>query len=271
MAIGFIGAGTMAGAIVRGVTAAGVVAGEEIVLHDVHHDVAQALADSVGARVAASAQEVVGGCEVVVLAVKPQVLPAVLEGLAAQVAEHRPLLVSIAAGISLAAIEDGLGTGDVPVVRVMPNVNAQVGAGMAAVCGNTAASAADVARVVEIFGAVGEAVELAEKDFSVFTALAGSSPAFVFTFVDALARGAVRGGMPKALATRIAAQAVLGSARMVLERAGDGVTPADLVDMVCSPAGTTIAGLVAMEEAGFSPAVVRGVQAVVDRDHELAG
>ena len=270
MTIGFIGAGTMAGAIVRGITAAGVVEAADVVLHDVHAPVAQALADDVGARVAASAEDVVTGCDVVVLAVKPQVLPAVLDEHATRIAEHRPLLVSIAAGIPLAAIADRLGGADVPVVRVMPNVNAMIGAGMAAVCGNTAASADDVARVVEIFAAVGQAVELPEKDFATYTAIAGSSPAFVFTFIDALARGAVQGGLPKALATRIAAQAVLGSARMVLERADDGVSPADLVDMVCSPGGTTIAGIVAMEEAGFSPAVVRGVQAVADRDRELA-
>jgi len=271
MTIGFVGAGTMAGAIVRGITAAGLVPGSDVVLHDVAAPTAQRLADDVGARVADSATALVEECDVVVLAVKPQVLPAVLTDLRDAVAARRPLLVSIAAGISLAALEDLLGGADVPVVRVMPNVNAMIGAGMAAVCGNEAASAADVARVVEVFAAVGDAVELAEKDFATYTAIAGSSPAFVFTFVDALARGAVRDGMPKALATRIAAQAVLGSARMVLERADDGVSPADLVDMVCSPGGTTIAGIVAMEEAGFSPAVVRGVRAVVDRDRELGG
>lgn len=271
MTIGFIGAGTMAGAIVRGVTAAGVVPGGDVLLFDVNAAAAQALAADVGATVGVSAEAVVRDSDVVVLAVKPQVLPAVLADLADAVAARRPLVVSIAAGISLAAIEGHLGGGDVRVVRVMPNVNAMIGAGMAAVCGNAAASADDVARVVEIFAAVGKAVEIAEKDFATYTAIAGSSPAFVFTFIDALARGAVRGGMPKALATEIAAQAVLGSARMVLERAGDGVSPADLVDMVCSPGGTTIAGIVAMEEAGFTPAVVRGVQAVVDRDRELGG
>ncbi len=269
MTIGFIGAGTMAGAIVHGITASGVVAPADVVLHDVHAPVAQALADDVGARGVTSADELVAGCDVVVLAVKPQVLPAVLDELRARITERRPLLVSIAAGISLDAIGSRLGDPEVPVVRVMPNVNAMIGAGMAAVCGNAAASAEDVARVVEIFSAVGEAVELAEQDFATYTAIAGSSPAFVFTFIDALARGAVRGGLPKALATRIAAQAVLGSARTVLERADDGVTPADLVDMVCSPGGTTIAGIVELEEAGFSPAVVRAVQAVAERDREL--
>ena len=271
MTIGFIGAGTMAGAIVRGVTAAGVVPGGDVLLYDVNESAAQRLADDVGATVADSAEAVVAGSDVVVLAVKPQVLPAVLDRLAATIGERRPLLVSIAAGISLATIESRLPGAQVPVVRVMPNVNAMIGAGMAAVCGNAAARADDVARVVDIFRAVGDAVELPEKDFATYTAIAGSSPAFAFTFIDALARGAVRGGMPKQLATRIAAQAVLGSARTVLERAADGMTPADLTDMVSSPGGTTIAGLLAMEEAGFSPAVVRGVQAVVERDHELGG
>ena len=270
MTIGFIGAGTMAGAIVRGVTAAGVVPGGDVLLYDVNGPAAQRLADDVGATVADSAEAVVRDSDVVVLAVKPQVLPAVLGDLASAVVERRPVLVSIAAGITLAALDALLPGGDVPVVRVMPNVNAMIGAGMAALCGNAAAGEDDVARVEEIFAAVGGTVVLAEKDFATYTAIAGSSPAFVFTFIDALARGAVRDGMPKALATRIAAQAVLGSARMVLERADDGVSPADLVDMVCSPGGTTIAGIVAMEEAGFTPAVVRGVRAVVDRDRELA-
>lgn len=270
MTIGFIGAGTMAGAIVRGMTAEGVVPGGDVLLYDVNETVAQRLADDVGASVAESAEAVVAGSDVVVLAVKPQVLPAVLGELAPAVVERRPVLVSIAAGITLSALDALLPGGDVPVVRVMPNVNAMIGAGMAAVCGNAAAGEADVARVEGIFAAVGGTVVLAEKDFATYTAIAGSSPAFVFTFIDALARGAVRDGMPKALATRIAAQAVLGSARMVLERADDGVSPADLVDMVCSPGGTTIAGIVAMEEGGFTPAVVRGVRAVIDRDRTLA-
>lgn len=265
--IGFIGAGNMAGAIVHGVVEADIVDGSDVHLYDASVSVAQSLAQQTGARVTNSAKALVEACEVVVLAVKPQVLPVVLAEIADDVAQHRPLVVSIAAGTTLAAL--GAKLGEARLVRVMPNVNALVGAGMAAVCANAAATEDDVARVEEIFAAVGDVVHLAEKDFAAYTAIAGSSPAFVFTFIDALARGAVRDGLPKALSVQIAAQAVLGSARMVLERAEAGATPADLTDTVCSPGGTTIAGLVAMEEAGFSSAVVRGVRAVVDRHHEL--
>ncbi|MGM0386149.1 MAG: pyrroline-5-carboxylate reductase, partial [Actinomycetota bacterium] len=226
------------------------------------------LAAELGVRVAASNQDVVETCDFVVLAVKPQVLGAVLGDLVEAFAENRPVVVSIAAGQTLARLEGLLPPG-LTVIRVMPNVNAMIGEGMAAVCGNAHATEADVARVLDIFSSVGQAIQLAEKDFSIFTAVAASGPAFAFTFIDALSRAAVRHGIPKALAVRIAAQTVLGSARLVLERAADGLTPADLADMVSSPAGTTIAGLVAAEDAGFSPAVVRAVDATVARDREL--
>lgn len=155
------------------------------------------------------------------------------------------------------------------VIRVMPNVNAMVSAGMAAVCGNAHATADQVGLVVDLFRGVGQVIELPEKDFSTFTAVASSGPAFVFTFIEALARAALKHGVPKPLAVRIATQTVLGSAQLLLARAEDGVTPADLVDMVSSPGGTTVAGLVAAEEAGFSPAVVRAVEATIARDKEL--
>ena len=273
MRVGFIGAGNMASAIVRGVVAAGAVAVEDLAVTSAHGHSAQSLARETGVDVLGSNEELVeavGPGGVVVLAVKPHMIPGVLAPLRDLLEEYGSLVVSLAAGTSLADLADLLAPGQA-VVRVMPNVNAQIGAGMAAVCGNDETTDEQVDAVVGLFESVGSALVLPERDFPAYTAVAGSSPAFVFTFIEALARGGVRNGLPKAQAVRIAAQAVLGSARLVLERAGDGVTPADLVDTVCSPGGTTVAGLVAMEEAGFSPAVVRGVQATVDRDRELSG
>jgi len=148
----------------------------------------------------------------------------------------------------------------------MPNVNATVGEGCAAVAGNAAASREDVELVLGMFQAVGEAWELDESQFSAFTAIAGSAPAFAYLFVDSLARGAVKAGMPKALATSIAAQAVLGSARMVLE---SDSSPWDLIDTVCSPGGTTVAGLLALEDRGFLSTVVHGVSSTIARDKEI--
>lgn len=269
MTIGFIGAGNMAGAIVRGARAAGLLAGPDVRLFDAEPRAAEHLAQQTGAHVTGSAEELVAAADIVVLAIKPQVLPAVVTKLSAALAERRPLIVSIAAGTDLARLTALLPAG-LPVVRVMPNVNAMVGAGMAAVCGNDVADEHDVARVRELFDAVGATVVLPEADFATFTAIAGSAPAFVFDLIDALAAGAVEHGMPKAQAVSIAAQTVLGSARTVIERTDDGQTPADLADMVSSPAGTTIAGRLAMARAGFAPAVLAGVRAVVDRDREMA-
>jgi len=265
--LGFIGAGNMAGAIVRGAVAAGADP-KDLVLTDVNPDAAARLATELGVRAVASNLDVVELCDAVVLAVKPQVLSAVLAEVRESLAERRPLLVSIAAGQTLEKLGRMLPPG-LAVIRVMPNVNAMVSAGMAAVCGNAHATADQVGLVVDLFRGVGQVIELPEKDFSTFTAVASSGPAFVFTFIEALARAALKHGVPKPLAVRIATQTVLGSAQLLLARTEDGVTPADLVDMVSSPGGTTVAGLVAAEEAGFSPAVVRAVEATIARDKEL--
>lgn len=264
---GFIGAGNMAGAIVRGAVAAGS-SPTDIVVTDVDPAAGERLAAELGVRVAASNQDVVETCDFVVLAVKPQVLPAVVGELREVFADNRPVVVSIAAGQTIARIEELLPPG-LAVIRVMPNVNAMIGQGMAAVCGNARATEDQVARVVELFTAVGQAIELPEKHFSLFTALAGSGPAFTFSFIEALASAAVNHGLPKPLAVRVAAQTVLGSAGLVLDRAESGGTPATLRDMVSSPGGTTIAGLLAADDAGLSPAVVRAVDAAVARDREL--
>ncbi len=268
MKIGFLGAGNMATAIVRGAVEHDVVAGGDVLVFDTDAAKAGDLATSVGGSAAASAEELAGAVDVLVLAIKPQVFAAALPPLTGAIAARGTLVVSIAAGTPLAKIEGLLGTPAVPVVRVMPNVNAMVGAGMAAVTGNAAATRAHVKTVVELFDAVGTAIELPEQQFATFTAIAGSAPAYAYLFIDALARGALRAGMPKDQATRIAAQTVLGSARMVLE---SDDAPWVLIDKVCSPGGTTIAGLMALEDGGFVSTVVDGVQATIDRDAELAG
>ncbi|MPV38946.1 pyrroline-5-carboxylate reductase [Georgenia subflava] len=269
MRVGFIGAGNMAGAIVRGIVAEGTLPAEDLAVTSAHGRSAQALARETGVDAPGSNEELVertGPRGVVVLAVKPHLIAEVLEPLGDLLAEQDSLVVSLAAGTPLATLESFLPPGQA-VVRVMPNVNALVGAGMAAVCGNASTSEDQVDAVVGLFETVGSAIVLAERDFPAYTAIAGSAPAFAAHFVEALARAAVRNGLPKMLATRIAAQTMLGTARTMLER---GTTPAQLADMVSSPGGTTIAGSLAMEDAGFSPAVVRGVQAVIDRDREIA-
>ena len=271
MTVGFIGTGNMANAIVRGMVGSGGFPADEVVVFDRNADKRELLGADLGVQVAGSAEELVDASDVVVVAVKPQGIPVLLEGLAGRIAERRRVVVSIAAGTPLARLESFLTTDAAPgsdsaVVRVMPNVNAMIGAGMSAVTGNAAATADDVATVVAIFQAVGEVVEIPESQFSTYTAIAGSSPAFAYLFIDALSRAAVAGGMPKAQATQIAAQAVLGSAKMVRE---SEKSPWDLIDTVCSPGGTTVAGLLALEDRGFLSTVAHGVKATIDRDREM--
>ena len=261
---GFIGAGNMAGAIVRGAVAAGIPPCDLTVTSA--RSSAATLAQEVGVRLAASGPELVSTSAVVVLAVKPHVVHAV--------ASHQPLVVSLAAGLSTARLEALLPTGT-RVVRAMPNMAAAVGQSMTALTAGSRAEARDVEQVRALTDLVGRTVVLEERDLSAFVSLASSSPAFVLTLIEALARGGLLEGMPKAQAVEIVTQAVLGTALMVQAEAdrrastGSGRSPADLVDSVCSPGGTTVAGLVALERAGFSDALIRAVQATVARDREL--
>lgn len=268
---GFIGAGNMAGAIVDGLIASGHSGGTTVWSA---HDSASALAARTGVRLAPSAEELVGTSDVVILAVKPHVIPVVLAPLQDVLAARKPLVVSIAAGLTTTRLESLLPDGT-RVVRAMPNMAAAVRESMTALTAGTAASEEDLELTASLMGRVGRTMVLDEKDFSAFTALAGSSPAFIFTFIEALARGGVDAGLPKARAVEIVTQALLGSASMVRREAerraedGTGRTLADLLDTACSPGGTTVAGLIAMEGAGFSPAVIEAVRAAIARDRAL--
>ena len=268
---GFIGAGNMAGAIVDGLIASGH-SGDTTVWSA--HDSASALAARTGVRLAPSAEELVGTSDVVILAVKPHVIPVVLAPLQDALAARKPLVVSVAAGLTTTRLESLLPDGT-RVVRAMPNMAAAVRESMTALTAGAAASEEDLELTASLMGRVGRTMVLDEKDFSAFTALAGSSPAFIFTFIEALARGGVDAGLPKARAVEIVTQALLGSASMVRREAerraedGTGRTLADLLDTACSPGGTTVAGLIAMEGAGFSPAVIEAVRAAIARDRAL--
>ena len=268
---GFIGAGNMAGAIVDGLIASGHSGGTTVWSA---HDSASALAARTGVRLAPSAEELVGTSDVVILAVKPHVIPVVLAPLQDALAVRKPLVVSIAAGLTTTRLESLLPDGT-RVVRAMPNMAAAVRESMTALTAGAAASEKDLELAASLMGRVGRTMVLDEKNFSAFTALAGSSPAFIFTFIEALARGGVDAGLPKARAVEIVTQALLGSASMVRREAerraedGTGRTLADLLDTACSPGGTTVAGLIAMEGAGFSPAVIEAVRAAIARDRAL--
>ena len=272
MRIGFIGAGNMVSAIVRGAVAAGTPAGHLLLTSK--HGSAERLAEQVGAVHVPDAAELVSRSDVLILGLKPYVIPDVLPRLSEAIGRSRPLVVSIAAGLTLERLESMLPDG-ARVVRTMPNMAAAVGESMTALAPGSSASASDLETVRTLMESIGRTVILEEKDFSSFIGLAGSSPALVCAFIDALARAGVMGGIPKALAVQIVAQAVLGTARTVQTEAqrtaegGNGRTPADLIDAVCSPGGTSVAGMVALERAGFSDAVVRAFEAIAERDRQL--
>ena len=269
---GFIGAGSMADAIIRGAVASGVRA-QDLAITSAH-DSARRLAERTGAVHLENSAALARQCDAVVLAVKPHVVPDVLVQIHDAVAAHRPLVVSIAAGVTLERIESLLPSGT-RVVRAMPNMAAAASESMTALAAGRSATREDLEDVRRLMSAVGRTVTMAENNFSAFVGLAGSSPAFVLTFIEALARAGVMDGIPKAQAVEIVTQAVLGSARIVQveeTRRADGAagrTPADLIDAVCSPGGTTVAGVVAMERSGFSSAVIDAFEATVARDREL--
>jgi pyrroline-5-carboxylate reductase len=263
--LAFLGAGAMGEALTRGLLGAGTYEAHDLVLFDVDGPRVQKLAESLGARAASSALEAVEGAEAILLAVKPQIVERALEPLR-DVLSSQQTLISIAAGVSTSRLEACFSQ-DVPVVRVMPNTPALIGAAATAICAGTSARERDVARAKVIFEAVGLVVEADEKLLDAVTGLSGSGPAYVFLFIEALADGGVRAGLSRDVALKLAAQTVMGSAKMLLET---GEHPGVLKDRVASPGGTTIAGLHALENGAFRGVVMDAVMAASNRSKELS-
>jgi pyrroline-5-carboxylate reductase len=262
---GFIGAGRMATALIRGMLRAGTATPGTIIASDPLESARSILAAETGVTVVESNVRVAHKSEVLVLAVKPQTVPHVLEHVRHAVTPNH-LVISIAAGVALATLEAGLGTGH-RLVRVMPNTPALIGAGASAYCLGPGAVADDEALVLACLKSVGQAVSVPETMLDAVTGLSGSGPAFVFVLIEALSDGGVRVGLPRDVATALAAQTVLGAARMVLET---GTHPGVLKDQVASPGGTTIAGLHALERGGLRAALIDAVEAATRRSTELA-
>ena len=263
--LGFIGTGNMATAIIKGVISSGLLKGEEIGVFDLQKEKAEALSKEFGLKVFTSTVSLAENCEKIVLSVKPNVISSVLSEVDLAAKEKNPLFISIAAGKTLEFLSSSV-TYDAKFVRVMPNINAVVLSAVSAFCANENVSDEEKAFVEKLLSAFGTAVEIKEELFSVFSAIAGCSPAFSYMYIDSLARGAVKNGMPKDMALKIAAGAVLGSAKMILE---SDEHPWTLVDKVCSPGGTTIEGVTSLQENGFESTVMNAVQASFDKDKRL--
>jgi pyrroline-5-carboxylate reductase len=254
--VGFLGAGKMATALAQGWLAAGLVNSEHVLASDPVSAARQVFRSETAARTTDNNREVVSASDLLVLAVKPQSMAALLADIRTTVSS-RHLLVSIAAGITLRQLAEGLGP-DRRLIRVMPNTPCLVGASASGYAASEKAMPEDVALVDRLLKAVGRAFALPEHLLDAVTGLSGSGPAFVYVMIEALSDGGVRVGLPRDVATALAAQTVYGAAKMLLET---GAHPGVLKDMVTSPGGTTIAGLHALERRGLRAALMDAVEA----------
>ncbi|HEY7156649.1 MAG TPA: pyrroline-5-carboxylate reductase [Gemmataceae bacterium] len=263
LSIGFLGAGRMATALATGWLRAGLVRADDCRASDPLPQARQAFTTETGCPAGADNRAVVAAADLLVLAVKPQSMAALMEEI--RTALEGQLIVSIAAGITLRQLAAGLGS-DCRLVRVMPNTPCLIGASASGYSPGENATTEDVALVDRLLNAVGVAFRLPEHLLDAVTGLSGSGPAFVYLMIEALSDGGVRMGLPRDVATALAAQTVLGAAKMVLQTQSH---PGVLKDMVASPGGTTIAGLHALERGGVRGALMDAVEAATRRAVEL--
>jgi pyrroline-5-carboxylate reductase len=264
--IGFLGAGKMATALARGWIAAGLLSPAGCRASDPVAAARQAFAAETGGETGPNNRDVVESSDVLLLAVKPQNMVEVLAEITPVVGK-RHLVISIAAGVTLGQLAAALG-GDKRLVRVMPNTPCLVGASASGYALGESVIPDDVALVERLLNVVGIAFQLPECLLDAVTGLSGSGPAFVYAVIEALSDGGVRVGLPREVASALAAQTVLGAARMVLET---GLHTGVLKDQVASPGGTTIAGLHALERGGLRAALMDAVEAATKRSQELGG
>ena len=262
--IGVIGAGKIGSAIARGVIRAGLAAKENVMTSDVSEALRQAAAKDLGIQVTADNRALCDFADIIILAVKPQIVDSVTTEIAKKLGKAK-LLVSVAAGVPLARIEANLENG-ARAVRVMPNIPCVVGAGAAGYAGGARATAADLQTVGAILNSFGVGMAVEEKYLDAVTGLSGSGPAYVFLFIEALADGGVQVGLARDVALRLAMQTVYGAAKMALE---GNKHLGELKDEVTSPGGTTIAGLYALEQKGFHGTVMDAVVSATKRSQEL--
>jgi pyrroline-5-carboxylate reductase len=261
--IGFIGTGNMAEALIRGLVHAGVAQKEQILGSDPREERCQEMSERYGVRVIADNVEVARQVDILVLSVKPQVMAKVLEQIGPQIHPHA-LVISIAAGIPLAAIERKLP--QARVIRTMPNTPALVGAGATAIAAGGHATDEDIKAARRIFDSVGTTVVLEESQLDAVTGLSGSGPAYIFLIIEALSDAGVKVGLARHNAQALAAQTVFGSAKLLIET---NEHPGRLKDMVTSPGGTAIAGLHTLEAGGLRTTLMNAVEEATRRSREL--
>ncbi|NEG59758.1 pyrroline-5-carboxylate reductase [Pantoea agglomerans] len=263
--IGFIGSGNMAQAIINGLIKSQISQPSQINVFDTDTSKAEALRKEVGTSIASSSKNVTENCDILIVAVKPQIIPIVLREIASSIKSYH-VVVSIAAGVTLAQLAEYAGH-QVKFVRVMPNTPAMVNSGMSSLTPNSLIEPNDLKDITTIFNSFGRSAVVPESQIHAVTGISGSAPAYVFMFIEALADAGVLGGIPRDQAYQFAAQAVMGSAQMVLKT---GCHPAVLKDMVCSPGGTTIEAVKTLEEHGFRSTVMDAAISCMNKSRQMS-
>ena len=264
MKLGFIGTGNMASAIMGGIIKNQLISADEIIGADVYASSREKAKEEFGIHVTADNHEVVENADVVVLSVKPQFYEEVICEIRDFVRADQ-IVITIAPGKTLAWLAEKFDKG-VKLVRTMPNTPALVGAGMTAMCPNEHMTEEEINYVRMLLGSFGRVEIVTERLMDTVVSVSGSSPAYVFMMIEAMADAAVSGGMPRTQAYQFAAQAVMGSAKMVLET---GKHPGELKDMVCSPGGTTIEAVRTLEECGFRSAIIEAMKVCEEKSKSM--
>lgn len=262
--IGFIGCGNMGNAMVGGLIKSGFVNKEDLIVSTKTEASMSNLKNSLGIETTLYNKIVAEQADVLFLAVKPFLYKKVIDEIKEFLSKDT-IIVTIAAGVTINNMEYWLGEG-YKIIRTMPNTPALVGEAMSAICANNNVSQEDMDYIFNIYKSFGDYVELEEKDFDGFIALCGSSPAYVFIFIEAMADAAVKLGIPRGKSYKMAAKSVLGSAKMVLDT---GKHPGELKDMVCSPAGTTIDAVAELEKQGFRNAVIEAMVKCAEKSKSM--
>lgn len=264
MVIGFIGLGNMAKAMISGILGKGLYAPEEIMGSAKTAKTCDRVKREFDIETTTDNVKVASNADILVLAIKPQMFGEVIPHIAGVIKEDA-IVVSIAAGKTLKELSEMFGSLR-KIVRLMPNTPAEVSEGLTAVCPNERVSADELKTVLGICESFGSAEVIEERLIDAFSAIAGSSPAYVFMFIEALSDAGVKAGVPRQQAYKFAAQAVLGSAKLMLDT---GKHPGELKDMVCSPGGTTIEAVEVLESMGMRSAVMKAVDACVEKAKKL--
>lgn len=262
--VGFIGCGNMGSAMVGGLIESKFLEADDIIVSTKTEKSAKKLKDQFGIETTLDSKLVAKESDVIILAVKPFMYKEMISKIKSELSKDK-LIITIAAGISISNMEEWTDE-NAKIIRTMPNTPALVGQAMSAVCPNENISDEELDYCVKVFQSFGECVQLEEKDFHAFTALCGSSPAYVYMFIEAMADAAVKLGIPRAKAYKMAAQSVLGSSKMVLET---GKHPGELKDAVCSPSGTTIEAVVELEKLGFRNSVIQAIDKCAEKSKNM--